>query len=173
MSFYQVNPIQTKKMYELAVSSAKISKEDIVLDLYSGIGTIGIFASKFAKKVYGIEIVKEAVENARENAKINNIDNIEFILGDMSEALSNLIQRKNIKPDIIFVDPPRKGLDEITINNLLKINPKKIVYISCNPATLMRDLSKLDEKYDICKITPLDLFPFTAHVECVTILRSK
>lgn len=158
MSFYQVNPIQTEKMYNLAISQADIQENDTVLDLYCGIGTIGIFASAKAKKVYGMEIVEQAIENAKDNAKLNNIQNIEFFAQDVGKSLGKLM---NKKPDIIFVDPPRKGLDNMTVCNLIDFKPKKIVYISCNPATLMRDLSKLEEIYDIKKITPIDLFPFT------------
>lgn len=172
-SFYQVNPVQTEKLYSLAIEGANLNKDDIVLDLYCGIGTIGIFASKYVKKVYGIEIVEEGVKNAKNNAKINNIKSIEFIAGDVEKTLEKLIEKEKINPDIIFVDPPRKGLDNNTINNLLKIKPKKIVYISCNPATLMRDLNKLEEIYEINKITPVDLFPFTSHVECVAVLYLK
>ena len=158
MSFYQVNPIQTEKMYNLAISQADIQENDTVLDLYCGIGTIGIFASAKAKKVYGMEIVEQAIENAKDNAKLNNIQNIEFFAQDVGKSLEKLM---NKKPDIILVDPPRKGLDNMTVCNLIDFKPKKIVYISCNPATLMRDLSKLEEIYDIKKITPIDLFPFT------------
>lgn len=160
-SFYQVNPVQTEKLYNLAIDGANLDKQDVILDLYCGIGTIGIFASKYVKKVYGIEIVEEAIENAKENSKLNSIDNIEFMVGDVEKAFENLIKQKSIMPDVVFVDPPRKGLDETTVGNLLKVMPKKIIYISCNPATLMRDLSKLEEKYEICKITPVDMFPFT------------
>ena len=172
-SFYQVNPIQTEKLYNLAIEGAELSEEDTVFDLYCGIGTIGIFAAKHVKKVYGIEIVPQAIEDAKENARINNIDNIEFSAGDVEKLLQELIENKNIKPDVVFVDPPRRGLDETTVNNLLRIEPKKIVYISCNPATLMRDLKVLEEKYEIAKITPVDLFPFTSHVETVTVLNIK
>ena len=170
MSFYQVNPHQTEKLYNLAIEGANLSKNDIIFDLYCGIGTIGIFASKYVKKVYGIEIVKEAIENAKVNSKINNIENIEFMVGDVAKTFDKL---SRIKPDVIFVDPPRKGLDDITINNLLKINPEKIIYISCNPASLVRDLKKIEENYDICKITPVDLFPYTSHVECCSVLYLK
>ena len=172
-SFYQVNPTQTEKLYALAVKEAKIKETDTILDLYCGIGTIGIFASKQAKKVYGIEIVKQAIENAKENSKINKIKNTEFISGDVEQILDKLIQKEKITPNIIFVDPPRKGLDNNTINNLIKITPEKIIYISCNPATLARDLSKLEEKYKIEKITPVDMFPWTSHVECCSVLYLK
>lgn len=172
-SFYQINPIQTEKLYNLAIEGADIVKEDVVFDLYSGIGTIGIFASKYAKKVYGIEIVEQAIEDARKNAKINNICNIEFSAGDVEKLLQDLIYTKKIKPDVVFVDPPRRGLDENTVNNLLKIEPKKIVYISCNPATLMRDLKVFEKKYDITKIIPVDLFPYTSHCEVISVLKLK
>lgn len=173
MSFYQINPVQTEKLYNLAIEGANLSKEDIAFDLYCGIGTIGIFAAKHVKQVYGIEIVEQAIQDAKENAKINGIDNIEFTAGDVEETLGELIYNKKIVPNVVFVDPPRRGLDTNTIENLLKIEPKKIIYISCNPATLIRDLSKLEEKYDINKMTPVDLFPFTSHVECVAVLQLK
>ena len=161
LSFYQVNPVQAEKLYTIGVKSANITKEDIVFDLYCGIGTISLFMAKYAKKVYGIEIVKQAVEDAIENAKMNNIKNTEFIAGDVEEVLDDLINNKKIIPDIVMVDPPRKGLDKTSINNILKIRPKKIVYISCNPATLVRDLKELEGCYDIKNIKPVDMFPFT------------
>ena len=161
LSFYQVNPVQAEKLYTIGVESANITKEDIVFDLYCGIGTISLFMAKYAKKVYGIEIVKQAVEDAIENARMNNIKNTEFIAGDVEEVLDDLINNKKIIPSIVMVDPPRKGLDKTSINNILKIKPKKIIYISCNPATLVRDLKELEECYDIKKIKPVDMFPFT------------
>lgn len=172
-SFYQVNPIQAEKLYNLAVESAKISKNDTVFDLYCGIGTISLFIAKYAKKVIGIEIVEEAVADARENAKINGVENAEFIAGDVEVILDKLINADGIIPDIIMVDPPRKGLDNKSIENILKIAPKKVIYISCNPATLVRDLSKLEEKYEIDKIKPVDLFPFSKHCEVLTTLELK
>ena len=114
-----------------------------------------------AKKVYGIEIVEEAIEAAKENAKLNNIQNTEFIAGDVEEILDDLINNKKIIPDIVMVDPPRKGLDNNSVENILNIRPKKLVYISCNPATLVRDLSKLENDYDIQFLKPVDMFPFT------------
>lgn len=173
LSFYQVNPIQAKRLYEAGVEAAKITKEDVVFDLYCGIGTISLFMSKYAKKVYGIEIVKEAVEMAKENAKLNQVENVEFIAGDVEEALDDLIYRQRVIPDIVMVDPPRKGLDNKSIENLLNIKPKRLVYISCNPATLVRDLAKLEELYEIKSVKPVDMFPFTSHVECVAVLQLK
>ena len=173
MSFYQVNPIQTEILYHEAIKGANIQKEDIVLDLYCGIGTIGIYASAFAKKVYGIEIIEQAIEDAKENAKENSIENIEFICGDVEQALSDLLDNKKVKPNVILVDPPRRGLDNTTIQNILKVQPEKVVYISCNPATMVRDLKLLEEKYDIKEIQPVDMFPFTSHVECCSVLYLK
>ena len=173
LSFYQVNPVQAEALYNIGVEEAKITKEDVVFDLYCGVGTISIFMSKYAKKVYGIEIVEEAIEMAKENARINNIKNTEFIAGDVQLILDDLINKKNIIPDIIMIDPPRKGLDKISIEDILKIKPKKLVYISCNPATLVRDLATFEGLYNIKKIKPVDMFPFTSHVECVVAMILK
>ena len=173
LSFYQVNPVQAEKLYQIGVEAANITKDDIVFDLYCGIGTISLFMSKYAKKVYGIEIVKEAVEAAKTNAKINNVENAEFLCGDVENVLQDLLYSKKVMPDIIMVDPPRKGLDKNTIQNILKVRPKKLVYISCNPATLVRDLSALEEVYEVKKIKPVDMFPFTSHVECVALMELK
>ena len=129
--------------------------------------------AKYAKKVYGIEIVKEAIKDAKENAKINDIKNCEFISGDVEKVLDDLINNKKIIPDIIMIDPPRKGLDNKSVENILKISPKKIVYISCNPASLVRDLAKLEEKYEINKIKPVDMFPYSKHVEVCALLELK
>ena len=167
LSFYQVNPVQAEKLYNIGVEKAQISKEDIV------IGTISIFASKYAKKVYGVEIVEQAIEDAKENAKINNIENVGFIAGDTEIILDDLINKNKIIPDVIMVDPPRKGLDNTSIENILKIKPRRVVYISCNPATLVRDLAKMEDAYDIGEIQPVDMFPYTSHVECVCVLELK
>lgn len=173
LSFYQVNPVQAEKLYNLGVEMAQITKQDTVFDLYCGIGTITLFMSKYAKKVYGIEIVEEAIEAAKENAKVNNVDNTEFYAGDVEVVLDDLINNKGISADIVMFDPPRKGLDRNSINNILKIKPKKIVYISCNPATLIRDLAFFEEHYDIKTIVPVDMFPFSSHVECCSVLSLK
>ena len=173
MSFYQVNPIQTEKLYTVAIEGAKLTGEETIFDLYCGIGTIGICALKYAKYLYGIETVPQAIEDAKENAKINHIENAEFIVGNVEDELPKLIQEKNVKPDVVFIDPPRKGCDNVAIETLLKIKAKKIVYISCNPATLARDLAKLKEEYEIKEVQPVDMFPFSNHCEVVSVLNLK
>lgn len=170
MSFYQVNPVQAEILYTTAINQANLDKNDILFDLYCGIGTIGIFASKYVNKVYGIEIVPRAIEDAKENAKINDVKNIEFICGDVEVAFDELINKEKIVPSAIIVDPPRKGLDNKTVENIAKIQPAKLVYISCNPATMVRDLAKLEEIYNIKTIQPVDMFPWTNGVESITIL---
>ncbi|MCL2383106.1 MAG: 23S rRNA (uracil(1939)-C(5))-methyltransferase RlmD [Oscillospiraceae bacterium] len=198
-SFYQVNPIQTEILYNEAISyideenkcsksfedssvlvaeegqgEVSRNKKGVALDLYCGIGTIGIFASKHFKKVYGIETIEQAVEDAKENARLNNVENIEFFVGDVEQVLPEMLEANdNIKPDVVFVDPPRKGMDNKTIETILMIEPKQIIYISCNPATLARDISKLQEKYKLEKVRPTDMFPYTSHVECVCSLKLK
>ena len=173
LSFYQVNPIQAEKLYNIGVEAAKITKNDVVFDLYCGIGTISLFMAKYAKKVYGVEIVEQAIIDAKENAKINKIDNTEFIAGDTEKVLDELINKKKIIPNVIMVDPPRRGLDNNSINNILKIKPNRLIYISCNPATLVRDLSEFEEIYEVKEIKPVDMFPFTSHVECCSVLYLK
>ena len=161
LSFYQVNPVQTEILYNTAINSLDNKNDDTALDLYCGIGTIGIFASKYFKKVYGIEIVEQAIQDAKYNAEINNIVNIEFFAGDVEKVLPKIIEKDNIKPNVVFVDPPRKGLDKKTIGVLQELEPSKIIYISCNPATLARDISLLEEKYELKTVQPVDMFPFT------------
>ena len=170
LSFYQVNPVQTEKLYSIGVEAAKITNDDVVFDLYCGIGTISLFMAQYAKKVYGVEIVEQAVEMAKENAKINGIDNVDFFAGDVEHVLDDLINRKKIIPDVVMIDPPRKGLDKKSIQNLLSVAPKRLVYISCNPATLVRDLASFEDKYEIKSITPVDMFPFTSSIESVAVL---
>ena len=173
MSFYQVNPVQAEILYNTAIEAAQLSQEDTLFDLYCGIGTIGIFASKKVKQVYGIEIVEQAIEDAKENAKINNVQNAEFICGDVEFAFDELINKKKITPTAIIVDPPRKGLDDKTIQNILKLKTKKLVYVSCNPATMVRDIAKMEDEYEVQRIQPVDMFPFSKHVESVAVLNLK
>lgn len=171
LSFYQVNLVQSQILYNTAIKLAKLDENDIVFDLYCGIGTISICLSKYAKKVYGIEIIDEAIIAAKENANLNHIENIDFFAGDVEKILPEILE-KDI-PDVIFVDPPRKGLDSTTIENIKKISAEKIIYISCNPATLARDLKLLSDRYDIKDVQPVDLFCYTSHVECCTVLCRK
>ncbi len=168
-SFFQVNTLQAEKLYNKAIAYADIKKEDTVLDLYCGTGTIGIVASEKAKKVIGIELNKEAIKDANENKKLNNINNIEFYAGDVGKILN----KNNYKPDIIIVDPPRAGLDSLALAQILNIRPKKLVYVSCDLMTLARDLKLLSNDYDILELTPVDMFPYTAHVESVCALKLK
>ena len=171
LSFYQVNPIQTEILYNTAIEYAKLNKNDIIYDLYCGIGTIGLFAAKHVKKLYGIEVIEDAIKDAKENAKINNITNAEFFAGQVEDILPELT--KIDIPNVVFVDPPRKGLDTKTINILLNIKPQKIIYISCNPSTLARDLKLLNEIYEIKEVQPVDMFPYTSHVECCALMYLK
>lgn len=173
LSFYQVNPIQTEKLYKKAIEMSKLKESDIVLDLYCGIGTIGIFVAKYVKKVYGVEIVKQAVEDAIENAKVNKVENIKFICGNVEEVLDKLVNIDKVRPNVIIVDPPRKGLDNVSILNIMKAKPDIVTYISCNPATLVRDLEKFHKMYVVKEIQPVDMFPWTTHVECVAVLQIK
>ncbi len=168
-AFFQVNTKQAEKLYTKINEYACLTGKETVLDLYCGTGTIGIFVSEKAKHIVGIEINKYAIEDARKNAIINNITNIEFKCGDVKDIISQI----NTKIDVVIVDPPRSGLDKEAINNLLKIKPTKIIYVSCDPVTLARDLKILKEYYDINEVTPVDMFPQTYHVENVVLLMKK
>ncbi len=168
-SFYQVNPIQTEKLYQTAIDLANINKNDLVLDAYCGIGTIGLIAAKTAKEVIGVEIVSDAIKDARNNAKENGIQNISFYEGDAGEFILEK-QKEGITFDVVIMDPPRKGSDEKFLNIILKTEPKKVVYVSCEPSTLARDLQLLSQKYTIKKVVPVDMFPHTFHVETVVLL---
>lgn len=173
LSFFQVNPIQTEVLYSKALDFAKLSGEEVVFDAYCGTGTITLFLSKKAKKVYGVEIVPQAIENAKENAKVNNIDNAEFFVGESEVVIPDLIS-KGIKGDVVVVDPPRKGCDIKLLEAIASINPKRIVYVSCDPSTLARDLAILDKLgYKTIEVQPVDMFPETAHVENVAKLIKK
>ena len=166
-SFFQVNPVQTEKLYSLALNFADIKKDDSVLDIYCGIGTITLSASKSAKKAIGVEIVEKAIENAKENAKRNGIKNAEFYCGSADDVVPKLLEN-GFLPDVVILDPPRKGSDEATLSAIVKSSPKRIVYVSCNPATLARDAKFLEQLgYKLKKATAVDMFPHTAHVETV------
>ena len=171
-SFFQVNPVQVEKLYGKALEFANLSKEENVLDAYCGIGTISLCASKYCKKVTGVEIVREAIIDAKKNAKLNNITNAEFLLGDAGEIFEKLTAQGE-KYSMVFVDPPRKGLDQKFINTLLRLKPEKVVYVSCEPETLARDVKLLSEKYKINTVQPVDMFPMTFHVETICALSFK
>ena len=172
-SFYQINPCQTEVLYKTAIDYADLSGDEVVLDAYCGTGTIGLVASEKAKKVIGVELNKDAVKDAIVNAKINNIENASFYNADAGEFMVEMA-KENEQVDVVFMDPPRKGSDKRFLTSLLKLSPKKIVYISCNPETQKRDLFTLTKGgYKVRKIQPVDMFPHTNHVETVCLLSRK
>ncbi len=171
LSFYQVNPIQTEKLYQKALEFAGLSGKEVVWDMYCGIGTISLFLAKKAKKVYGVEIVAEAIENAKQNAKRNGIENVEFFVGKAEEVVPAWYETTKEHVDVIVVDPPRKGCDEILLHTMVKMQPERIVYVSCDSATLARDLGILEEMgYKTEIVQPVDMFPQTVAVEAVCLL---
>ena len=172
-SFYQVNPEQTKVLYDKALEYAGLTGEETVIDAYCGIGTISLFLAQKAKKVYGVEIVPEAIEDAKRNAALNHIDNAEFAVGE-AEVVIPAWYKDGVRADVIVVDPPRKGCDEALLQTILKMKPKKVVYVSCNPATLARDLRVLEDGgYKTAEVQPVDMFPHTVHCEAVAKLIIK
>ena len=173
-SFYQVNPVQTERLYQAAIKRTKLTGTETVIDAYCGIGTISLSMAKHAKHVYGVEIVPQAIENAKQNADANKLTNLTFEVGEAESWMANW-QKAGIKPDVIMVDPPRKGLTESLIDSATAMAPDKIVYVSCNPATLVRDLKSFMEKgYQVTQpILPVDQFPQTTHVESVTVLTKQ
>jgi len=170
-SFFQINPVQTEILYKKVLEFAQLSGNEIIFDAYCGIGTISLFLAKKAKLVYGIEIVKEAIEDAKKNAKLNSINNALFYVGESEQIIPELYTK--IVPDIIIVDPPRKGCDIELIKCFIEMKPKKLIYISCEPSTLSRDLNILKDKYNIEKVQPVDLFAHSYHVETIVLLKSK
>lgn len=175
LSFYQVNPVQTEKLYGTALEYAGLQGGETVWDLYCGIGTISLFLAQRAKKVYGVEIVEAAIQDARENARINGMDNVEFFVGKAEEVLPKLYEEKNIYADVIVVDPPRKGCDKMALDTILKMHPKKVVYVSCDSATLARDLKYLCEGgYEVVRGRVVDQFGMGVHCEvCVELCRKQ
>ncbi|MET3730122.1 23S rRNA (uracil1939-C5)-methyltransferase [Fictibacillus halophilus] len=169
-SFYQINPDQTKVLYDQALQYAELNGDETVIDAYCGIGTISLFLAQKAKKVYGVEIVPEAIEDARRNAELNNIHNAEFAVGKSEDVIPEW-KKQGITPDVIVVDPPRKGCDEELLKTIIEMKPKRVVYVSCNPATLARDLRVLEDGgFKTQKVQPVDMFPQTTHVEAVALL---
>ena len=166
-SFYQTNTEQAYELYKVARAFAELTGEELVYDLYTGTGTIANFVSRQARRVIGIEYVPEAIEDAKVNSKINGIDNTLFFAGDMKDILNDTFVGQYGRPDVIITDPPRAGMHEDVVNVILNAEPKRIVYVSCNPATQARDLALLDAKYQVTKVQPVDMFPLTQHVENV------
>ena len=172
-TFFQINPEQTEKLYTIAIEFADIKIDDVCFDIYCGIGTISLMAARHARKVYGVEIVEQSIINAKENAVRNNIENAEFLAGKAEVVLPRLY-RKNIKADVVIVDPPRKGCEKEVIDTIIDMKPNKVVYVSCNPSTLSRDIKMFEEGcYILKKVQPVDQFPWTHHVECVCLLERK
>ncbi|MEG2452232.1 MAG: 23S rRNA (uracil(1939)-C(5))-methyltransferase RlmD [Clostridium sp.] len=171
LSFYQVNSIQTERLYGTALEYANLTGNETVWDLYCGIGTISLFLSQQAKKVYGVEMVPQAIEDARENAKLNGFENVEFFVGKAEEVLPERYEKNNEAVDVIVVDPPRKGCDTVCLDTMVRMTPKKIVYVSCDSATLARDLKYLGERgYEVKRARCCDMFPQGVHVETVVLL---
>ena len=169
LSFFQVNSVQTEVLYNTAKELADFKSTDNIIDLYCGTGSIGLYMSDSVKNILGVEIVPDAIENARSNAKKNNINNAEFICGAAEDLMPDIVKKQG-HIDAVILDPPRKGCDETLLKCLLDTDVKKILYISCNPATLARDISILSKKYTPSAVTPVDMFPHTSHVECCVLL---
>lgn len=170
-SFYQVNPVQTQVLYDKALAYTGLTGEEIVIDAYCGIGTISLFLAQQAKKVYGVEVVPDAINDAKKNADLNGITNVEFTVGEAETVIPNWA-KEGIHADVIVVDPPRKGCDAALLKTIIEMKPKRVVYVSCNPATLARDLGILEAGgYQTVEVQPVDMFPMTMHVECCALLK--
>ena len=173
LSFFQVNPIQTEVLYNKALEYAELKENDTVFDIYCGIGTISLFLAQKATKVYGIEIVEDAIKDAKINAKLNNLNNVEFYVGKAEEVVPKMYSEGKTA-NVVMVDPPRKGCDEKVLDTIVSMQPDRVVYVSCNPSTLARDLAYLNERgYKCVEIQPVDMFPHTMHVECVAKIIKK
>jgi 23S rRNA (uracil1939-C5)-methyltransferase len=174
LSFYQVNPEQTRKLYETALGYADLTGNEVVWDLYCGIGTISLFLAQKAKKVMGVEIVPEAIEDAKNNARINGIENAQFYVGKAEEVLPQKYKEDGEYAEVIVVDPPRKGCDETLLNTIVEMKPERVVYVSCDSATLARDLRYLcDRGFEVKKVQPVDMFGHSVHVESVVLLSKQ
>ena len=172
-SFYQTNTLQAYHLYDVARQFANLNGNEIVYDLYTGTGTIANFVARKAKKVVGVEYVPEAIEDAKVNSELNGIDNTTFYAGDMKDILNDEFIAENGQPDVIITDPPRAGMHADVIETIVRANPKRIVYVSCNPATQARDLIALDNNYEVKAVQPVDMFPHTPHVENVVLLERR
>jgi len=169
-SFFQTNTKQAEKLYQITRNFAGLTGDEVVYDLYCGTGSIGIFLSQGAKKIIGVEAIEDAIEDAKENAALNNINHTHFFAGDVIKICNDEFFATHGKPDVVITDPPRAGMHEKLVNKLLEIEAPKIIYVSCNTATQARDIGLLNEKYSVKKIQPVDMFPHTHHIECVVLL---
>ena len=171
-SFFQTNTLQAEKLYQAALDFAEMKGDEIVYDLYSGAGTISIFVSGHCKEVYAFESVEAAVKDAKENAKLNNTNNVHFIMADLYKSFLPFVEERKLpEPGLIILDPPRSGMHKNTVDDVIKLNPDRLVYVSCNPATQVRDIKLFTEAgYKLIKITPVDMFPHTYHIENVALL---
>jgi 23S rRNA (uracil1939-C5)-methyltransferase len=172
-SFFQTNSKQAERLYQVTRAFAELTGKEVVYDLYCGTGSIGIFCSKQAKKIVGVEFVADAIEDAKENAQVNQLKDTAFFAGDVIDICDDAFFETHGKPDVIITDPPRAGMHEKLVRKLLEMEAPIIVYVSCNPATQARDLALLDEKYTVTKIQPVDMFPHTLHIENVVQLKRK
>lgn len=173
LSFFQVNPIQTEVLYNKALEYANLGENDTVFDIYCGIGTISLFLAQKAKKVYGIEIVEEAIKDAKKNAEINKLNNVELYVGKAEEVVPKMYKQGK-RANVVVVDPPRKGCDEKVLDTIISMQPDRVVYVSCNPSTLARDLNYLDERgYKCLEVQPVDMFPHSVHIENVALIVKK
>ncbi len=172
-SFFQTNSVQAKALYDITKEFAGLKSEDVVYDLYTGVGSIALYVSGFCKQVVGIEQVESAIEDAKENAKLNSVSNSTFYAGDVRMVLNPDFISANGKPDVVITDPPRAGMHEDVVKTLLHLAAPKIVYVSCNPATQARDLQLLSERYEVKRVQPVDMFPHTTHIENVAELILK
>ncbi len=170
-SFFQVNPVQTKVLYDKALEYARLNGDETVIDAYCGIGTISLFLSQQAKRVIGVEVVADAIEDAKINAELNGIENVEFLVGQAEQVIPELFEARGLRPDVVVVDPPRKGLEEALLQTIVDMQPERVVYVSCNPSTLARDLRYLEDRgYKTQEVQPVDMFPQTFHVESISSL---
>lgn len=172
-SFFQTNSAQAKALYDVAADFADLRGNEIVYDLYTGTGTIALYIAKDCNKAIGIEVIQEAIDDAKENKRLNALENCEFLVGDVKDTLQLSFRETYGVPDIIFSDPPRAGMHQDVVNTILEINSPKLVYISCNPSTQARDISLLKEKYTLIKCRPVDMFPHTSHIENVALLHLR
>ena len=172
-SFFQTNTKQAEILYNVVKDFAALTGNEIVYDLYCGTGSIGIFLSKFAKKIIGVDVIEDAIKDAKENAELNTLDHTSFYAGDVIEICNDEFFESHGRPDVIIVDPPRAGLHAKLVSKIIEIAPPKIVYVSCNVATQARDLQLLSEKFTVEKLQPVDMFPHTHHIECVALLKLR